>query len=642
MRSIQAKIVVIFFLLILVVMQFIGTYLLRALESYYLADEQSKRTVEAQLLAADVASILAAASASGDAAEAPPEGAVDDLADPVQQLLDEFNQGRYVHMMVLDREGTVIAASDPALIGQRALEETEALAVLEEARVRTYQRQDPDTDTRRLGAAAPVMGAEGRALGVVLVEGDLSVVQQTLLAIREVLFKATLLAIGVAVLLAWVTSRSITGPIQAITARAAEMAAGDFDRRIDVRSRDELGRLAAMFNHLAGRLKDTLDEISTEKRKVETILTHMADGVAAFDREGRFILVNPAARRMLGLDAQPESAYLGRTLDELWPEWEIGDTLRAVLAGERPAADEAVVFRRGERTLRTYFAPIEAGKGEASATNAAASAGAVWVLHDVTELEQLEAMRREFVANVSHELRTPLTTIKSYSETLLGGDGIDAATRQRFLQVIHDETDRMARLVRDLLDLSQLESRSASWDREYCRLSELASQVLAKLQAQIQAKGLEASLDCDGDRPEPLVYVDPDRLQQVLVNIVSNSIEFTPAGGRVCIRVAAAESEVRVEVADTGIGIPPRDLPRIFERFYRVDKARTRKLGGTGLGLSIARQIVEGHGGRIGIESELGRGTTVWFTIPCEPIELAEAPLGTEDDAVPPAPGVQA
>lgn len=612
MRSLQTKIVLVFVLLILLAMQFIGVYLLRSLQQYYVDDERSKRIAEAQLLADDVAEFIRPAH------DLDPQQAHEQL----QELIIQFQQGRFVQLLVLSDDGAVLAASDPARIGQQALQEADALQALLTAQVRTYQREDPDSGLRLLGAAAPVFDEQGRSIGVTVVESDLGVIQQTLIAVRGILFSATLVAALAAVLLALVMARTITGPIRLITARAAEMASGDFEQRIEVRSQDELGRLAAMFNVLAGRLKLTLDEMADEKRKVEAILTHMADGVVGFDRDGRVLLINPAARRMLASEHLPAEDLIGREAGQLWPELPIHEHLQRVLQGRGRAHDEPVLIKRNDRVFRTYFAGIAGG-------DAPETGGAVWVLHDVTEMEKLEAMRQEFVANVSHELRTPLTTIKSYVETLMANPDLEPETRQEFMRVVNHESERMARLVKDLLDLSQLEAQEASnWEREYCLLSELAGQVLEKLHAQIEQGELTVAVDTPGGE-EPLVYVDPDRMQQVLLNIVGNAVEFTPPGGSITVRIKPQAMHVQVEVIDTGIGIPAEDIPHLFERFHRVDKARTRKLGGTGLGLSIARKIVEGHGGRIGIRSRLGEGTCVWFTVPYEPLNL-----GDVDDAL--------
>ncbi|HEX6988136.1 MAG TPA: ATP-binding protein [Bacillota bacterium] len=638
MRSIQSKIVLIFSILILITMQFIGAFLLRSLQAYFLTEQEQRLTYEVQVLATEAAPLLGQPAGDGDGGG---QGDDEDAATAGYAAIQDLIQQRVLpgQVIVADTAGVVIAASDPTRTGSRLLQEAQVLfRVLDTGRVESFTRVDAETGRTLLSVAAPVISDDGRAMAVALLEGELDVIQDTLEAVRRILFTATVVALGAALLLAALTARTITGPIRAVTARAAQMASGDFDQRIEVRSRDELGQLADMFNLLAGRLKETLAEMSDEKRKIETIVTHMADGVVAFDRKRRILLVNPAAVEMLGppagaRDGSPGgaangsragapgaagnglAAALGLTPSEAWPDLALDKPLEDALSGGRTYEARPFVIRRGERTFQTYFAPIAGSEPPGAVAQAA---GAVWVLHDVTQREQVEALRREFVANVSHELRTPLTTIKSYVETLLEYGPDDPDTQRRFLQVVNGETDRMVRLVRDLLDLSQLEFQSVRYEREFCHLSELARQVLAKLQAEIQGKALRASIELPNGE-EPLVYVDPDRLQQVLVNIVSNAVEFTPRGGAVTLRIIPGERQVRVEVQDTGPGIPAEDLPHIFERFYRVDKARTRRLGGTGLGLSIARQIVEGHGGQIGIRSEPQKGTLVWFTVPLEP-----------------------
>lgn len=612
MRSIQSKIVLIFSLLIVITMQFIGAFLLRSLEDYFVSDQEQRLTHEARVLAGEAASLLSRPAGDEDEAVAGPEA--------VQALIEQ--RALAGQAMIADPSGMVMAAKDPTRIGSRLLQEAQILfRVLDGGQVESFARLDAETGQPLLSVAAPVLADDGRVVGVVLLEGDLGVIQETLEAVRRILLTVTVVGLIAALVLSALTARTITGPIRAVTARAAQMAAGDFDQRIEVRSQDELGRLAEMFNLLAGRLKETLAEISDEKQKIEAIVTHMADGVVAFDRQQRILLVNPAAAAMLGAPAAGpgggQSGLLGRRPAEVWPDLRVDEPLQEALDGSRAHETRPFVIHRGDRTFQTYLAPI-AGAGQGVGPGAGATAGAVWVLHDVTERERVETLRREFVANVSHELRTPLTTIKSYVETLLEHGPDDPDTQRQFLQVVSGETDRMVNLVRDLLDLSQLEFQSVRYEREFCHLSELARQVLAKLGAEIEAKSLRAAIEQPAG-PDPLVYVDPDRIQQVLVNIVSNAVEFTPSGGSITVRVLPGDDEVRVEVEDTGAGIPPEDLPNIFERFYRVDKARTRRLGGTGLGLSIARQVIEGHGGRIGIDSQVQRGTVVWFTIPLEP-----------------------
>lgn len=602
MRSIQARMVIAFLLLIFLAMQFIGAFLLRDLESYYLNTGLQQRLGDAGQLAREAAQFFAAGP--------------DQLDRRGLEQLMAGKQGANLLAVVLDRQGIVLAATDFTLVGQRFVLDV-VLDVLETAAESSGTRPVPGSDEIRVFGAAPI-AVDDTIVGLAYVEGDLTGVYETLAQVRQRLWTATSVALLVTGVLVFFVARTITGPIQTITQRAAAMAAGRFDQPIEIRSQDEVGRLAGMFNHMAERLRDTLTEMADEKRKVEAIVSHMADGVLAVDAEGRLLFINPAARAMLAV-AEPEEALIGRHPKEIWADLPIGDTLARVLAGDDSdqwpsATDEGLHLTLGDRVLRASVAPIRRTEGTPGTGGQGTTVGAVWVMHDVTEFAELDRMRKEFVANVSHELRTPLTTIKSYVETLLHEDMPDGEMQRQFLRVVDAEADRMSRLVQDLLQLSQLDYRRVQWDLEYIRLSELVDQAYRKLQAQAEAKDLRWEHRHPDD--EPLVYVDPDRIQQVILNLLSNAIEFTPPGGSITVTVGRDKGHLRVAVSDTGIGIPAEDLPRIFDRFYRVDKARARTLGGTGLGLAIAREIIAAHGGQMGIESVEGQGTTVWFTVP--------------------------
>lgn len=583
LRSIQWKLVTAYLLLILLSMEFIGVYLLQSLERYYFRGFADNLYTQARGVGLTVQKYL---ESQGD----DPRG---DISRAIQELRPLVGAG----MVIIDADSRVLAAVPAeeftpgtvvkgeevsrALMGQRA----QAIRV------------DPRNGERQLFLAVPVEQG-GRVLGVVYLVSSLEDTYRTLGAVRGILFSATLVALLVTAALGSALARTITGPIQEVTARAAQMAGGDFDRQIEVRSQDEIGRLASMFNHLTLRLKETLREISGEKRKMEAVVTHMADGLLALDGEGRVILINPAAARMLGVDT---GEILGRAPAEALPGVDL------TLPGEnRPLTRELAVEHPRHLVLRARFAPFTDEGGRPG--------GTVIVLQDITEQERLQALRREFVANVSHELRTPLTTIKSYVETLLDGAVADRPLAEKFLEVVASETDRMVRLVSDLLQLSQLDYHQVEWDKSSVHLPDLVGEAVSKLSLLAEKKGLE--LKCSFQEDLPMVEADRDRIQQVLLNLIGNAIEFTPGGGKIGVHVRRQDGFIVVEVRDTGIGIPADDLPRIFDRFYRVDKARSRELGGTGLGLAIAREIIEAHGGGITLESEEGRGTSVAFTLP--------------------------
>ncbi len=590
-KTLQARMVVIFFLIILMAMLLATNYLSYSLERYSIDEHRAWLGGLAETVAGAASEPLAQRASDPRAA-----GRLEAL-----HLTLMTHAGQGVELSVVDLNGDVISSSRPELVGTRP-SDPEIVQALKEGASPAAVRLDPGTGRRKIFLATPV-ALEGRVVGAVALVGSLDRIDATLQGMRLILLTTTLVALLIAGLLSFLLARTITVPVHELTARAAELAGGRFDRLIDVHSEDEVGRLAGMFNHLTVRLRDTLDEISAEKRKAEAILSHMTDGVVALDPEARVILINPAAARLLGLEA----GQAGRRLLEVAPGLPLAGPLARALGGEEVPADGVpLLFPWGGLTLAAGLTPLRDASGRV--------AGAVAVFHDVTEREKLEALRREFVANVSHELRTPLTTIKSYIETILDGAVDDPALVERFLRVAAGETDRMARLVNDLLTLSQLDSGRIRLDLRPLDPGDLVRAVGERFSERCHKKGIALEVRTTASLPQ--IEADRDRLEQVLTNLVSNAVDFTPAGGRFEIGAEAVPGGVVLAVRDTGVGIPPDDLPRIFERFYRVDKARSREYGGTGLGLAIARELVEAHGGRIAIDSTLGEGTTVRVTLP--------------------------
>lgn len=604
-RTIQWKMVIIFLLLIFFAMQMVSVYLLRSLQDYFLA-----RHIDGQV---QISRTLAGLIAE-------PLSAQDSLA--VRQLIRDFGD-RNAETIVLDDRGVAVAAADPGLIGQQPFSEVDEVKVaLYDARVDSRLFLDADTGVRRMLHAEPVFW-QGNVAGAIVTIASLQSIDDTLNQVRIILYTATLLALAVSGFLSMLLARTITGPIQELTVRARKIAAGDFDQQIEIRSGDELGELGLMFNHMASQLQQTLHEISNEKRKAEAVLNYMTDGVLAVDNQKTVLLMNPVAERLLGLNA---SEMIDRPLSEIARFEEEAPGLSAqidlVLADGQELATR-LEHKTSGRVLNLYLAPIKDAPGSPM--------GTVVVMHDVTEQEQLENMRKEFVANVSHELRTPLTTIKSYIETLADGAVEDPEVARPFLDTVLSESNRMARLITNLLQLSQIDNQQMKMERKPVNLAALGSDVYARLADRCREKEIELRQDWPSDLP--LALGDHDRLEQVFVNLVTNAVDFTPAGGYICTRMRRSGSMIRVEIEDSGVGIPASDLPRIFERFYRVDKTRSRDFGGTGLGLSIARQIVEAHGGSMSIASQVGKGTTVTFTIPI----ASEAP---HDERTEPLEGV--
>ena len=429
---------------------------------------------------------------------------------------------------------------------------------------------------------------------------------------------SVLLAAAIAVASGYLLARTITDPIKKLMHSANRIADGDFDHIVGTRSDDEIGKLTLASNKMAQALKSNLEEITSEKNKQESILNCSQDGIVAYGLSGDVILSNPAATQMLGdrlahepFDVFSERFSMGRTIQDISESGEIANWHLMSELGEK--AFEIVC---------SVFSDIAGKPG-----------GVIAVIHDVTEQQRLEAMRREFVANVSHELRTPLTSIISYTEALqesVSQECVSVAqdTCGRFLGVILSEANRMARLVRELLLLSRFDSNQARWAFSLVDIAREVRGCVDRMQIVAQEKG--QSLTCRVFGHVPSIWADTDKMEQVLANIISNAIKYTPEHGTIEVFVVRAGQSVLIRVRDNGIGIPQDDIPRIFERFFRVDKARSRELGGTGLGLSIAKEIISGHNGTINIFSEHGAGTEIEIRLP---IQSPHADAGVQQTA---------
>ena len=411
-----------------------------------------------------------------------------------------------------------------------------------------------------------------------------------------IIMQALIIGLLISILLSFLLSKTMVGPIEKLTAGAEKVAAGDFDSELPVESTDEIGILTGTFNEMAGVLQDTLAAMENERNKLDTLFLHMTDGVVAFDHTGSLIHCNPAATELLQRSVESTCTY-EELLGDLHP-------FEQILALQRPnyVEDELVI---GERTLELYLAPFSDHE----------QGGVLIVLHDVTEQHRNEERRKEFVANVSHELRTPLTNVRSYAETLrdAGGD-IPQEMSNSFLDIIITETDRMTHIVQDLLTLSRLDAGNAELVLSRFPFGE-AIESVTRANA-LNAKQRSHELVYDSSESLPLITGDRSRLEQVMMNIIGNAIKYTPDGGHIRIQAGSTEEFVWMEVCDDGIGIPEKDRDRIFERFYRVDKARSRESGGTGLGLSIAREIVQRHNGTLALVPHEGPGTTIRLTLP--------------------------
>ncbi|WP_298269152.1 two-component system histidine kinase PnpS [Geobacter sp.] len=454
--------------------------------------------------------------------------------------------------------------------------------------------------TPMLYTAVPLKTAAGEG-GILRLALPLTSLEKAKASIRTLLAASLLIGLAIALVLSYILSRVTSRSLRTMTTLATQIGSGEFTRRIPVTTRDEVGELARVMNEMSARIEHHMEQISAEKARLDTILRGMGEGLMVSDARGEITLVNPAFLELFALSENVE----GRHIIEITRHPALHDAFRSVVASGSERLEELTLGLGEERHVLTHWVPLtEEGKLH----------GVVAVFHDITDIKKLEKIRRDFVANVSHELRTPVTVIKGYAEALIGGTlESDPARARRFIEIIYSHSDRLAALIGDLLTLSRLESGMLRLELTGVNLERVARHVAGLLEQKAAVEKI--TIDCAPLVGAPTVLADPGRLEQVLINLLDNAIKYSPSGSAVSLMVSDEGAMVKVGVKDTGIGIPPADLARIFERFYRVDAARSREEGGTGLGLSIVKHIVQLHGGSVGVKSVHGKGSTFWFTL---------------------------
>ena len=585
MRSLHMKLVMIMVLLILSLMMVVGAFLINSVTAFYLEDFYSQ-----------MSDVFSDPGLVSDLTTETPdeENGAERMADVLDAYVGVLGvDGRNRKLYILDSDGVCLVAPEGE---NQVLEYTKNLNFALNTGLETNEVGDESNlAADYMDLAVPIhRGDEGYVIYILDNKATAnSLTEKMFLLIME----ALVFGLVISVLLSFLLSKTMVTPIQRLTEGAMRVAEGDFSRKIQVASRDEIGVLTDTFNDMADQLQDTLRQVENERNKLDTLFLHMTDGVVACSRDGKVIHSNPAADQMLLRHIGPESDY-GQLFGDIAP---LDQVLEAPdhLEGELQVRD---------RFLQLLLAPFDRGRE---------GGGALVVIHDVTAQRKNEEMRREFVATVSHELRTPLTNIRSYAETLAeSAEDIPPAMEKKFLGVILNESDRMTHIVQDLLTLSRLDSGRD--DLKLGRFSfEAALQDLYNavyMEAQRHAHTLKLELESE----LPAIVADRERVLQVMMNIVSNSIKYTPDGGHITISAGRTEDRVWMVVDDDGIGIPPEDRSRIFERFYRVDKARSRQSGGTGLGLSIAKEIVNRHQGLLELQDKDGPGLALRLELKIE------------------------
>ncbi|MGE7623375.1 cell wall metabolism sensor histidine kinase WalK [Viridibacillus sp. NPDC096237] len=592
-KSVHVKLVLIYVLLILIAMQIIGLYFAQRLELTLKENFQTSVSDRLKLVTFSVKEELLK-----ERTEAEPT-----QEQSLKTVLSGLSSEDISEIRVIDARYRILATSDTSnqsIIGQRSSD----TLVRQSIATQTPSEKiflDKQTKTRVWLLATPIT-SNGKVIGTVYLKSNIESVFVQMNEINRILAGGTALALAITIILGIFIAKTITKPISDMRKQAQAMAKGNFSRKVRVYGNDEIGQLAIAFNHLTNRLQESQSTTEGERRKLASVLANMTDGVIATDRKGRIILINTPAQQLLKSED-----------DEL-----IGRPLISVLGLEEGYTFEDLIhmkdavnldFSSPERPyiFRANFSVIQKETGFVN--------GLITVLHDITEQEKIEMERREFVSNVSHELRTPLTTMRSYLEALADGAWRDENIAPTFLNVTQTETERMIRLVNDLLQLSRMDSREYELNADIVDFNKFFDRIIDRFE---MSKSKNVEFQRHISDTQCYVELDTDKITQVIDNIISNALKYSPDGGNIRFGVTAQEGILKVMISDDGMGIPKENVDRIFDRFYRVDRARARSMGGTGLGLAISREMIHAHGGKVWAESEEGHGTTIFFTLPYE------------------------
>ena len=583
LRSLHMKLVMIMVLLILSLMTVVGAFLINSVMAFYLEDfyTQMSNVFARESLTRD---LTTATQGEEDGAQA--------ILDILETYSGELGLNGYSRtLFILDGEtGEYLAGNNDDAgknLSYDSANLTHALATGEDS-------SSPNMAADYMDVAITL--DRGGSSYVIYILDNKTTVNSLISQMFVLILESLVFGLVISILLSFLLSKTMIIPIQRLTEGAMRVAHGDFSRKIQVASRDEIGVLTDTFNDMAGQLQDTLRQVENERNKLDTLFLHMTDGVVAFSRNGEVIHSNPAAEEMLGRTITAEATY-----EELF-----GDLLSLEQVLQAPDYLEEERWE-GERFLQLLLAPFDRDR----------QGGVLVVLHDVTQQRKTQDMQREFVANVSHELRTPLTNIRSYAETLSDSAGeLPPTTEKKFLGVILNESDRMTHIVQDLLTLSRFDSGKDELHLVRFPFDVAVQDLYNAVYMEAQRHDHKMKLRLEPDLPA--IVADRERVLEVMMNIVSNSIKYTPNGGHILVSAGREGDRVWMQVDDDGIGIPPKDRPRIFERFYRVDKARSRQSGGTGLGLSIAKEIVDRHEGVLELVDREGPGLSMRMELKIE------------------------
>ncbi|EAD3085752.1 TPA_asm: cell wall metabolism sensor histidine kinase WalK [Listeria monocytogenes] len=583
-----------YLLLIIVAMQVIGAYFVRELEGQLEKNFQDSITNSITLLDYNAREEIIKNS----------DNSVK-LQNDIRELLVDYSRAssNLIEVRIVDDKGKILGTSNlnnQGIVGQKSndplVKRTLSLGTTSEDKI----YKDESNKNNRVWVNVSSIKNKGQVIGAIYLVADIESVYKQVDDITNIFITGTLIAMIITAVLGILLSRTITKPIVEMKRQAYAMARGNYSRKVKVYGVDEIGELADSFNTLTKRVQEAQAMTEGERRKLSSVLAYMTDGVIATDRRGKVILINTPAEKMLRV--KHESANGRSIIDVL----DIGDTYQfedlmevdGSLTMDRSTLDKPYV-------LRANFSVIQRETGFNN--------GVIAVLHDITDQEKVDQERRDFVSNVSHELRTPLTSMHSYLEALSDGAWEDKEIAPRFLEVTQNETERMIRLVNDLLKLSRMDGGREQLEKSFVNFTDFFNHIIDRFE---MMKKETIMFKRHIPREPVIIEIDEDKVMQVLDNIISNANKYSPDGGRISFYLKKFEDEIEVSIADEGLGVPDEDLANVFDRFFRVDKARSREMGGTGLGLAIAREVIEAHGGRIWAERNKNKGTIIKFTLP--------------------------
>ncbi|MDT0938507.1 cell wall metabolism sensor histidine kinase WalK [Staphylococcus pseudintermedius] len=596
-QSLHTKLVIVYVLLIIIGMQIIGLYFTNSLEKEMTETFKTNISQNAKQIELGIEKIYADGNDSGNTQK------------DIQNLLNEYaNRNEMIEIRFIDKDQIIIATSKQSnrtIIHQKANDSSIQKAL-------SLGQENSDTVLKDYGEGKqrvwiknmPVVTGDGM-IGDIYIESNINQVYDQLSNINQIFIVGTGISLIITVILGFFIARTITKPITDMRNQTVEMSKGKYTQRVKIYGNDEIGELALAFNNLSKRVQEAQANTESEKRRLDSVITHMSDGVIATDRRGRVRIINDMALKMLGKSKEEVSGHFIFDVLDLRDEFsleELNENNDSVLIDINE--EEGII-------ARVNFSTIVQDTGFVT--------GYIAVLHDVTEQQQIERERREFVANVSHELRTPLTSMNSYIEALEEGAWRDESIAPQFLSVTREETERMIRLVNDLLHLSKMDNETETITKEIVDFNMFINKIINR--HEMAAK--DTTFVRDIPRETIFTEVDPDKMTQVFDNVITNAMKYSRGEKRVEFHVKhnPVHSRLTIRIKDNGIGIPINKVDKIFDRFFRVDKARTRKMGGTGLGLAISKEIVEAHNGRIWANSVEGQGTSIFITLPCEKIE---------------------